>query len=226
MNLHTDFSQRVVLLANEAEWSLCPTHGGERRMLDGVDDALGPATRIIRYAPETILTATHHGGGVEMLVLEGAFTDERGICPAGTYLRYPPGSTHSFVSAQGCTLFVKQWQFSADDRSTVRIDTTTADWYPGLVPGLSVMPLHEHDGVSTALVRWAPDTRFNTHAHPGGEEILVLKGVFSDEHGNYPAGAWLRSPRWSRHTPFTGSEGALIYVKVGAIGAEFLTNSA
>jgi anti-sigma factor ChrR (cupin superfamily) len=226
MNLHSDFSQRVVLPAHEAGWSLCPTHGCERRMLDGADHAFAPATRIVRYAPGTSATALHHRGGEEILVLEGAFADDIGICPAGTYLRNPPGSAHSFTSAHGCTLFVKQWQFSASDRASVRIDTNTADWYPGLVAGLAVMPLHEHDGVSTALVRWAPDTRFSTHAHPGGEEILVLKGVFSDEHGNYPAGSWLRSPRWSRHTPFTGTEGALIYVKVGAIGAEFLTNSA
>ena len=97
---------------------------------------------------------------------------------------------------------------------------------PGLVPGLSVMPLHEFDGVSTALVRWAPQTRFNTHSHPGGEEILVLQGLFRDEQGEYPAGTWLRSPRWSQHTPFTGSEGALIYVKVGHLGARFMEPTA
>jgi len=87
---------------------------------------------------------------------------------------------------------------------------------------LSVMPLHSHEGIDTALVRWAPNTRFNAHSHPGGEEILVLEGVFSDEGGDYPAGTWLRSPRWSRHTPFTGREGALIYVKVGHLGADSL----
>jgi len=90
------------------------------------------------------------------------------------------------------------------------------------VPGLSVLPLYEHEGVSTALVRWAPDTRFNKHTHPGGEEILVLEGLFRDEDGEYPAGTWLRNPRWSRHTPFTGAEGALIYVKVGGLAAPFL----
>jgi anti-sigma factor ChrR (cupin superfamily) len=105
----------------------------------------------------------------------------------------------------------------------VCIDTATAAWHPGLVPGLSVMPLHEHNGVGTALARWAPDTRFDTHTHPGGEEILVLDGVFRDEDGDYPSGTWLRNPRGSRHTPFTGAEGALIYVKAGAIGANFLT---
>ena len=89
------------------------------------------------------------------------------------------------------------------------------------MPGLSVMPLHSHDGVDTALVRWAPNTRFNAHVHPGGEEILVLEGVFSDDAGDYPAGTWLRSPRWSRHAPFTGPAGALIFVTVGHLGVNF-----
>jgi hypothetical protein len=47
--------------------------------------------------------------------------------------------------------------------------------------------------------------------------------MFRDEHGDYPAGTWLRSPRWSRHAPFTEAEGALIYVKVGHLGAALLS---
>ena len=85
-----------------------------------------------------------------------------------------------------------------------------------------MLPLHEHAGINTALVRWAPQTRFTSHVHPGGEEILVLDGLFRDEDGEYPQGSWLRNPRWSRHTPFTGAEGALIYVKVGHLGAALL----
>jgi hypothetical protein len=108
------------------------------------------------------------------------------------------------------------------DTQTVRIDTRRATWHAGLVPGLTDMPLHEHSGISTALVKWAPCTRFTPHTHPGGEEILVLEGLFQDENGAYPAGSWLRNPRWSRHTPFTGPEGALIYVKTGHLGAELL----
>ena len=68
---------------------------------------------------------------------------------------------------------------------------------------------------SVALVKWAPNTQFNFHTHFGGEEILVLEGVFHDESGEYPAGSWIRSPHRSTHTPFTQAEGALIYVKVG-----------
>jgi anti-sigma factor ChrR (cupin superfamily) len=71
-------------------------------------------------------------------------------------------------------------------------------------------------------VRYAAGSHFDAHVHPGGEEILVLEGVFRDEDGTYPAGSWLRNPRWSRHTQYTGEEGALIYVKVGAIDAPFI----
>jgi len=176
---------------------------------------LARATSIVCYAPNSKFTEHMHDGGEEILVLEGVFSDEHGDYPKGTYLRNPPGSSHSPHSIEGCTLFVKLRQFHSDDISIIRTNTTVATWYPGLVPGLSVMPLHEFDGVGTALVRWAPNTIFNPHVHPGGEEIYVLNGVFHDEHGSYPAGTWIRSPRYSKHAPFTKSEGSIIYVKTG-----------
>lgn len=222
MNLNSDFERRVVLFGRDAAWMPSPLAGVERRLLDRVGGEVARATSIVRYAAGARFERHVHGGGEEILVLDGVFCDEHGDYPAGTYLRNPPGTAHTPFSRQGCRLFVKLWQFAADDLQAVRIDTTQAAWYPGLVPGLSVMPLHEHDGVSTALVRWAPDTQFSAHTHPGGEEILVLEGVFRDEDGEYPAATWLRNPRWSRHAPFTGAEGALIYVKVGALGASFL----
>jgi anti-sigma factor ChrR (cupin superfamily) len=218
-HLHSDFDQRVVMHAQPAEWSPSPLPGVERRMLDRVGGEVARATSVVRYAPGSRFDRHVHGGGEEILVLEGTFSDELGDHPAGTYLRNPPGSSHAPLSQDGCLLFVKLWQFGPDDDEAVCIDTRQTAWRPGLVPGLSVMPLHEHNGVSTALVRWAPKTRFNTHRHPGGEEIFVLDGVFRDEHGSYPRHSWLRSPRWSQHTPFTGDEGALIYVKVGHLGA-------
>lgn len=67
---------------------------------------------------------------------------------------------------------------------------------------------------ATSIVRYAADSRFPRHRHPGGEEILVLSGIFSDESGNYPAGWYLRNPPGSSHRPFS-SEGAIIFVKLG-----------
>ena len=222
MHLHDDFSLRVVDLAAAARWQASPLPGVERRLLDRIGGEVARATSVVRYAPGARFERHVHGGGEEILVLDGVFSDDSGDHPAGSYLRNPPGTAHAPWSEPGCTLFVKLWQFAADDCIPLCIDTRRQAWRPGLVPGLSVLPLHSHDGVDTALVRWAPHTRFQPHVHAGGEEIFVIEGVFSDEHGDYSAHSWLRSPRWSRHAPFTGAEGALIYVKVGHLGASFL----
>ena len=71
----------------------------------------------------------------------------------------------------------------------------------------------EEKARATSFVRYAPDSHFPRHSHPGGEEIFVLKGIFSDEHGHYPAGWYLRSPPGSSHQPFS-VEGATIFVKL------------
>lgn len=71
----------------------------------------------------------------------------------------------------------------------------------------------EEQARATSLVRYAPDSFFPRHQHPGGEEILVLSGTFSDDHGHYPAGWYLRNPPGSNHQPFS-VEGALIFVKL------------
>ena len=66
---------------------------------------------------------------------------------------------------------------------------------------------------ATSIVRYAPQSRFSAHTHDGGEEFLVLEGVFQDEHGDFPAGSYVRNPPTSSHTP--GSElGCVILVKL------------
>lgn len=66
---------------------------------------------------------------------------------------------------------------------------------------------------ATTIVRYAPGSQFSPHVHTGGEEFLVLDGVFSDEHGDFPAGSYIRNPPQSSHTP--GSEpGCTILVKL------------
>ena len=101
-----------------------------------------------------------------------------------------------------------------DDRERVVVRTHQLNWYRGMVDGLMVMPLSEFGTTHTAMVRWAPGTYFNPHRHFGGEEIFVVEGVFSDEHGNYPQGSWIRSPHLSQHQPFS-VEGCSILIKTG-----------
>ena len=216
MRLNADFSERVVIRPEDYHWVDSPMPGVERMMLDRIGDEVARATSLVRYAPNTTFSPHVHGGGEEFFVLEGAFGDEHGLYPRGTYVRNPIGTRHTpRVGEQGCTIFVKLHQFEKEDRQPVVIDTNEAQWLPGLVPGLQVMSLHECAAEHVALVKWAPDTEFQSHTHWGGEEIFVLEGRFNDEHGEYPAGSWIRSPDQSRHAPYTRAEGALIYVKVG-----------
>ncbi|WP_109353984.1 cupin domain-containing protein [Sphingorhabdus sp. EL138] len=66
---------------------------------------------------------------------------------------------------------------------------------------------------ATTIVRYAPNSHFPRHTHTGGEEFIVLDGVFQDEHGDFPAGSYIRNPPTSSHRP--GSKpGCTIFVKL------------
>ena len=68
-------------------------------------------------------------------------------------------------------------------------------------------------GHATSIVRYAAGAAFPEHPHPQGEEIFVLEGVFSDEHGDYPAGTYLRNPPGSKHSPYS-EQGCVLFVKL------------
>lgn len=213
MDINADYSQRIVVNHHELPWVPSPTAGVDRRMLERAGDEIAKATSIVRYQPGSRFHKHAHALGEEILVLQGVFSDQRGDYPAGTYIMNPPGSSHEPFSQTGCLLFVKLRHLGSDPLVREVLNTSTAPWYPGMVPGLNVMPLMQQSTGST-LVRWAPQTYFNPHRHYGGEEIFVVDGVFEDEHGRYPAGSWIRSPHMSLHQPFS-QEGCTIFVKTG-----------
>jgi anti-sigma factor ChrR (cupin superfamily) len=215
MKLNADFSKRVVIRPDDYDWVDSPASGVQRMMLDRIGEEVARATTIVRFAPNSQFDPHTHGGGEEFLVLEGVFSDEHGDYPAGSYVRNPIGTSHCpHIGPEGCTILVKLCQFSETDTDQKAIDTRNSAFQPGSRPGLTVLPLHSHEAENVALVRWAPGTRFADHAHWGGEEIFVIEGTFQDEHGDYPAGTWIRSPHLSRHNPWS-DEGCLIYVKTG-----------
>lgn len=213
MNLHSDYSARVVLNHNDLPWMASPEAGVKRRLLDRCGDEVARATSVVRYEPGAVFPKHSHARGEEIFVLEGTFSDETGDYRAGTYIMNPPGSHHTPFSNEGCTLFVKLQHLGSDQVHQEVVDTNTEPWLQGMVPGLNVMPLMRQGSGST-LVRWAPQTYFNAHRHFGGEEIFVIKGVFEDEHGRYSEGSWIRSPHMSLHKPFS-REGCTIFVKTG-----------
>jgi quercetin dioxygenase-like cupin family protein len=123
MQLHTDYSLRVVVRPEDVAWSASPEPGVDRRRLERDGDEVARATSIVRYAPGSRFAAHTHGGGEEILVLEGVFSDEHGDYPAGTYLRNPIGTRHTPFSEPGTTLLVKLRQFDAADTTTLRLNT-------------------------------------------------------------------------------------------------------
>ena len=99
----------------------------------------------------------------------------------------------------------------------VMVDTTRLEWTPS--PSGTVWRKRVHlvgppeSGQVTSVVRYEPRSTFPTHDHPDGEEILVLEGIFSDEHGDWPAGTFLLNPEGFRHAPFS-KPGCLLFVKL------------
>jgi anti-sigma factor ChrR (cupin superfamily) len=99
----------------------------------------------------------------------------------------------------------------------VVVDTGAMDWSPS--PSGSVWRKRLHlvgppeSGQVTSVVRYEAASSFHAHDHPEGEEILVLDGVFSDEHGDWPAGSYLLNPEGFRHAPFS-RQGCLLFVKL------------
>ena len=219
MQLHCDWSERVVVDATSMPWVDSPMAGVRRKMLERDGDEVARATSMVRYAAGSRFSSHVHELGEELFVIDGEFCDDTGRFGPGTYIRNPPGSAHAPWSDEGCVLFVKLRYFDPADQARVVVNTGTTPWLQGMVPGLTVMPLHEFRTEHTALVRWAPETYFNAHRHFGGEEILVVEGVFEDERGRYPAGTWLRSPHMSQHQPFS-REGCIILVKTGHLDPE------
>jgi anti-sigma factor ChrR (cupin superfamily) len=101
-----------------------------------------------------------------------------------------------------------------DQRAVVH--TAELPWVDSPLPGVQ-RRLIERDGEeqarATSLVRYAPGSQFAPHAHPLGEEILVLEGEFTDDSGHHPAGSYLRNPPGSSHAPSSGP-GCLLFVKL------------
>ncbi|MFP6561970.1 cupin domain-containing protein [Paraburkholderia sp. B3] len=99
-----------------------------------------------------------------------------------------------------------------------RVTMTPADyrWIASPQGGVERMMLDRLGGErarATSIVRYAPASRFSLHEHPGGEEIFVLSGVFSEGRDHYPSGWYLRNPPGSSHQPYS-LDGAIIFVKL------------
>jgi anti-sigma factor ChrR (cupin superfamily) len=105
---------------------------------------------------------------------------------------------------------------NADFSRRVVVATDALPWIASPQAGVERRLLDRIGGEvarATSLVRYAPASSFPAHEHALGEEFLVLEGIFSDEHGDYSKGTYVRNPPGSRHMPRTGP-GCVILVKL------------
>lgn len=105
---------------------------------------------------------------------------------------------------------------NADFSKRVVVHGDQQEWVESPMPGVARRMLDrigDEHARATSIVRYDAGSHFSSHVHSGGEEFIVLEGVFQDEHGDFPAGSYIRNPPTSSHRP-QSEEGCVIFVKL------------
>jgi anti-sigma factor ChrR (cupin superfamily) len=193
MHVNADFSQPALVDRSNAEWISSPESGVDRIMLDRIGDEVARATSIVRYAKGSSFSRHEHARGEEFLVLEGMFSDDLGDYPPGTYVRNPPGSSHSPYSDGGCRILVKLRQFDPQDLERIVIDTRDEGlWQRG--DAADSLPLHGFGSEQVRIIRIGAGQDFSLEADPRGIEIFIVSGSMRYRDKDLPAESWLRFP--------------------------------
>ncbi|WP_378941086.1 cupin domain-containing protein [Mesorhizobium sp. ANAO-SY3R2] len=212
MRINDDLTKPVFVDTAKLEWVPSPAAGVERRMLFRVGDEVARATSIVRYAPESAFPRHVHGGGEEILVLEGTFQDEHGDYPAGTYFRNPPGTSHVPAAKDGCTIFVRLWQFrEGDDMQIVRRPGDGER--DGQRLGASQAVILFDDGHEEVRIEtWQPGATASI-GNERGLEFLVLAGTATINGETLGPQSWGRLPAGMDLTAKVGPEAVRIWLK-------------
>ena len=108
-------------------------------------------------------------------------------------------------------------QINGDMTKFVAVDTKKMKWQESPSGTVWRKRLHlvgpTQGGQVTSLVMYEANSDFHAHSRPGGEEILVLGGTFSDDRGDFTAGTYLLNPEGYEHAPFS-KKGGIIFVKL------------
>jgi len=219
MKINADFTRRAAEHTADMDWIPSPMVGVERKMLDRFGAEVARATSIVRYAPGSAFSTHVHGGGEEILVLEGIFEDEYGAYPAGSYLRNPAGTRHTPGSARGCTILVKLWQFAEGDHVQLALspDEITLRAMASL-PGMAAATLFANANETVRLGHWQAGTEIRLPPM-GGFELLCLEGSFREGGEAFNRWSWLRLPREAALDAVAGPEGCRLWIKTGHLAA-------
>ena len=212
MRINDDLSRPVIVHAGRQDWAPSPAAGVDRRMLFRIGGEVARATSIVRYAPGSAFPRHAHGGGEEILVLDGVFQDEHGDYPAGSYFRNPPGTSHVPASRDGCTIFVRLWQFrDGDDVHVVRQPREGRN--VDLRPGATAATVLFDDGhEEVRFEEWVAGGDV-TVENGCGLEFLVLAGHLRIGDEGLEPQSWGRLPAGTHLRATVGPKGARIWMK-------------
>ena len=216
MRINDDFETPVLVNTKDLPWLPSPAAGVHRRMLFRIGEEVARATSIVRYAPESTFPRHTHGGGEEIVVLDGVFQDEHGDYPAGSYFRNPPGTSHVPASKHGCTIFVRLWQFRENDHEQiVRLPGDGRELIPrgGAARALELF----NDGHEEVRIEdWTPGGLIAVQ-NPRGLELLLIEGSLVVDGQVVTTQGWVRLPRGETLEALVGSEGAKVWLKNGPL---------
>ncbi len=151
------------------------------------------------------------GARHDLLVLNGTLDDGTGRTLEGGDFAIRDGAAELHAGPTGAQVLAYR-DTSGTPFEEITVPRDERPWREGRTPGMLVASLSTA-GHPLSLVMWQPGTRTRHHAHPGGEEIFVVKGELL-EAGRHPAGSWIRLHPGAWHSPFVETP-TLILVRSG-----------
>jgi hypothetical protein len=138
--------------------------------------------------------------------------DEHGEYPAGSYFRNPPGTSHIPASEDGCTIFVRLWQFRTGDQTQIVRQPGEGDEINPRKGATSATVLFDDGHERVCLEDWAARETV-TVENVRGLEFLVLSGELSVGGEKLEAQGWGRLPAGIDLIGTVGPQGARIWIK-------------
>jgi quercetin dioxygenase-like cupin family protein len=216
MRINDELSKPVFVHAAKMDWVASPSAGVDRRMLFRIGGEVARATSVVRYARGSAFPRHTHGGGEEVLVLQGVFQDEHGDYPAGTYFRNPPGTSHVPASKDGCTIFVRLWQFRDEDRMQIVCRPGQGQQVEPRSGAIRAIVLFDDGHEEVRLEDWQPGETIKV-ANRRGLEFFVLSGALKIGSEVLEPQSWGRLPAGVELNATVGSQGARIWMKGAAL---------
>ncbi len=212
MRINDDLTKPVIVHTAKLDWVPSPAAGVDRRMVFRVGGEVARATTIVRYAPGSTFPRHTHTGGEEILVLEGTFQDEHGDYPASSYFRNPPGTSHIPAAKDGCTIFVRLWQYRKGDQEQIVRQPGEGKSVEPRAGAVSATVLFDDGQEQVRIENWNAGATI-TIANARGLEFFVLSGGMTIGDETLEPQSWGRWPAGTDLITAAGVDGATVWIK-------------